>query len=120
VVTTLRKLYFQTKSPSPLDQIDRKLERFKACLDAEVKENIFAPPGIEFHSSHSHSSYCDSHYTYMLQNTHPVCLRSTARDAYAVYYCTLGTGLFWVTTSGRNYHTSIIVGKKLLLLARRL
>jgi hypothetical protein len=118
VVTTPRKLYFQTKSPPPLHQVDRKLDGFKACLDAEVKETIFVLPGIELHSSRSHSSHCDSHYPQMLQNTHPLCLRSRARDAYAAY-CTLSTALFWVNTSGRNYHYSLNVGKKLPLLAQR-
>jgi hypothetical protein len=36
---------------------------FKAGLEAEAKENTFVLPGIEFHSSLSHSGRCDSHYT---------------------------------------------------------
>jgi len=106
VVTTPWRLYFQTDSHLPCIKQTESWMGLKLVWTLKQKENIFVLPGIEFHSSHTHSSHCDSHYPSMSQNTKPVCLRSRARDSYAVY-CTLSIALFWVTTSVRNYHYSL-------------
>jgi len=45
VVTTPRRLYFQTNSHPPLHEIDRKLDVFKSSLDTEAKGKYFCTAG---------------------------------------------------------------------------